>query len=221
MRRPHSAPTLHAGHWADGLDAPESTAAWLRVPADGSPVRGVLGGPPRTWWAHFVCIRGRTYGARCLAREGVPCALCERGNQARARYVLPVWCGGVLHYLELGRTQYPDLMRIGATGGWPGRLVEVRRMRPGRQAPIRIQATGIAELPGEPLDIAEMVRGLGRRELVVVLRLLSLDGGLPNLGQGKGPAHTQSVWYQDKGKGMGKGQAYGVATARNGASEDE
>jgi hypothetical protein len=195
-------------NWYDGLDMPDQGAAWLRVPQDGRAIRVVACGNPGSWRCHFVRVRerGRVYGARCLAREEGTCRLCDLGNAARVRYVLPVWYRGYLHYVEVGRPQWADLLHTGVDGWW-SRPILLWRERPGPTGRIRLAPDTTAALDDTVprVDVSAFVADLGRSALQCVLAALERDRLAVVPGECPRPQPLVVVHGNGHGNGNGHG----------------
>jgi hypothetical protein len=161
------------------LEQPETGWVWLRIPVDEC-VECVIIGEAQTWWTHWYKPHGSRWptALRCVAYEApTGCDWCRAGYERRTRYVIPVTHEGHQRLLELGRVQYPALCAIESLGQqWVGSVLRLARERPHRNAPVTVRRIGHTHVSLETqVDIAEHVKGLGRREL----RLLDVPDPLP------------------------------------------
>jgi len=152
------------------LERPESGLTWMRVPVKESAVVTVLG-QVVTYWTHWIQRPGgqRAQPVRCVRWEAGRCAVCERGQPRRVRYVVPVRRDGVPMLLELGRVQYPVLHLVFGQDDWLGRKLRVSREWPARNAPIVVVPVGREHVSEEEKwDVSAEVGELGRGQLSLV-----------------------------------------------------
>ena len=122
---------------------------WLKVPYSGK-LEGIIAGEPVTTVIHW-------HEGTAVKCEAADCALCARQIGRQSRYTILLYAYGDLGLLEFTDVHYRELCDIEEKNGgcFVGARIEVRRVRPHRNARLFIRYLGVSSWAW-PLSAAEV-----------------------------------------------------------------